>query len=112
MDGSPAADYPAGMRTLIAFLFFGLLGTASLTITACDSDEADELLQCADICNAYIDCTNSEADVDACVDACEDQESNTTPAFETCEDCVDTNACENNVWQCEPECAEVIDQSI
>lgn len=112
MDESPAADYPAPMRTLIAFLFFGVLATTSLAITACDSDEADELLQCTDICNAYIDCTNSEADVDDCVDRCEDQESNTNQAFETCEDCVDSNACENNVWQCETECAEVIDQSI
>ena len=112
MDGSPASDYPASMRTFMAILVFGLLGTTSLAITACDSDEADELLQCTDICNAYIDCTNSEADVDDCVDACENQGSNTSAAFEGCEDCVDTNACENNVWQCETECADVIDQSI
>ena len=111
MDGSALADYPAGMRTFIAFVIFGVLGTTSLAITACDSDEADELLQCIDICNAYIDCTNSDIDRDDCVDACEDQGSNTSPAFEGCEDCVDSNACESNVWQCNTECAEVIDQS-
>lgn len=100
------------MRSFIAFLLFGLIGTTSLAITACDSDEADELIQCTDICNAYIDCNNADVDLDSCVDACEDQRSNTTAAFEGCEDCVDANACENNVWQCETECAEVIEQSI
>ncbi len=91
-------------------LAFGMSASA-LAVSACDSDEADELLQCADICNAFIDCTNSEADVDDCIDQCEEQESNTSAAFEGCEDCVDSNACENNVWQCETECAAVIDQS-
>lgn len=96
----------------LASLAAGLLIASVLTITACSSDEADELLQCSDICNAYIDCNNSDADVAACIDACEDQESNTTPAFEGCEDCVDNNACEDNVWQCEVECEAVIEQSI
>jgi hypothetical protein len=91
-------------------LAFGM-SVSALAVSACDSDEADELLQCADICNAFIDCTNSEADVDDCIDQCEEQESNTSAAFEGCEDCVDSNACENNVWQCETECAAVIDQS-
>lgn len=89
-----------------------LVGLAIAASSACDSDEADELLQCSDICNAYIDCNNSEADLDDCIDACEDQESNTSPAFEGCEDCVDSNACEENVWQCDAECEEVIAQSI
>jgi hypothetical protein len=91
-------------------LAFGV-SMSALAVSACDSDEADELLQCADICNAYIDCTNADTDLDACIDRCEDQESNTTPAFEGCEDCVDSNACEQNEWQCATECAAVIDQS-
>ena len=99
------------IKTLASLATSLLLGSA-LAMTACDSDEADELLQCTDICNAYIDCNNSEADLDACVDACEDQESNTTAEFEGCEDCVDSNACENNVWQCDAECEAVIEQSI
>ena len=87
------------------------MGVTSVGLVACDSEEADELVQCTDICNAWIDCTNSELDVDDCVDACENQQSNTSPEFEGCEDCVDSNACEENVWQCESECAAVIDQS-
>jgi hypothetical protein len=85
--------------------------TSAAGLGACDSDEADELLQCSDICNAFIDCTNADMDLTDCIDACEDQESNTSPSFEACEDCVDTNACESNVWQCNSECAEVIEQS-
>lgn len=96
---------------LFATLFAFGLATTTLAVTACDSDEGDELLQCADICNAFIDCTNAETDLDDCIDRCEDQQSNTAPAFEACEDCVDSNACESNEWQCGAECAAVIEQS-
>jgi hypothetical protein len=96
---------------LFATVVMFATSTAAIGLGACDSDEGDELLQCADICNAYIDCTNAETDLDDCVSACEDQESNTSPEFEGCEDCVDSNACENNVWQCQTECAAVIEQS-
>jgi hypothetical protein len=97
---------------LFTALFILGVSTTAFGLGACDSDEADELLQCTDICNAFIDCTNSEADVSDCIDQCEDQQSNTNPAFETCEDCVDSNACENNEWQCSSQCAAIIDQSI
>ena len=93
-----------------ALFILGVTSTAA-GLGACDSDEADELLQCSDICTAWIDCTDSETDFNDCVDRCEDQESNTTPDFELCEDCVDTNACEADEWQCSSECAAVIDQS-
>jgi hypothetical protein len=97
---------------LSALFIIGATSTTAIGLGACDSDEADELLQCSDICNAFIDCNNSDADLDACIDRCEDQQSNTNPAFEGCEDCVDSNACENNEWQCSSECAAVIEQSI
>lgn len=93
------------------FVIGTFIGAIALGVNGCDSDEADELLQCADICNAFIDCTNADTEVDDCIAACEDQGSNTSPEFEGCEDCVDTNACENNSWQCGAQCASVIDQS-
>ena len=99
------------MRHWLIGAIFAVGSLGGLGFAGCDSDEADELLQCADICNAYLDCTNSDMNVDDCIDACEDQSSNTTPEFEDCEDCVDSNACEQNVWQCDAECAAVIDQS-
>jgi hypothetical protein len=99
-------------RWWIAAIFtVGVAGTSAIGLGACDSDEADELLQCSDICSAFIDCTNSEVDLDDCVGRCEDQGSNTSPEFEGCEDCVDQNACESNEWLCSSECAAVIDQS-
>jgi len=94
-----------------ALLTLGITSAAAIGLGACDSDEADELLQCADICNAFIDCTDADMDVDDCIDACEEQESNTSPSFESCEDCVDSNACESGEWLCQSECAEVIEQS-
>jgi hypothetical protein len=93
-----------------ALFILGVTSTA-MGLGACDSDEGDELLQCTDICTAYIDCTDSETDLDDCIAQCEDQESNTSPEFEGCEDCVDQNACEAGQWQCASECAAVIDQS-
>ena len=102
----------------------GVAAASGAGLAACSADDIDAVLNCADVCNAYIDCEDVEGfDRGNCADRCEDvvedlPGGNTDPLFENCEDCVDSNACEehptiedDNVWQCESQCMEILKRS-
>ena len=69
--------------------------TASFGAMAGCSDEADDTIDCAQICNKYDECV-TEIDVTSCTDQCEDMAdaSDATRArLEECEACVEDVAC-------------------
>ena len=86
-------------------------GLAVAISAGCDSDDADKVVQCADICRSYVDCTDGSVSEVNCNQSCEDfPGGNTATAFERCEDCLDNKpggACENDTLNCATECAEV-----
>lgn len=76
----------------ISSVVFGLL------LGGCD--EAEELIDCAQICQAKRDCVDDSYDVDGCTDRCETQsdldEDYRREAHE-CEACIDDRACAEQV---------------
>ena len=81
----------------------------ALTAQGCDS--ADRIYDCASICNSYKDCINSDYDVTACTQRCEDKASD-DEAFEDraddCQECVNDRSCASAVFSCTDNCIGIV----
>lgn len=88
-----------------------IFGGALLFAIACfGCTEADELLDCNDICERYQDCEETSFNVGACRDRCED-DADKAEAFKTvvdeCEKCLGDRACDGAFEAC-PMCAGIV----
>jgi hypothetical protein len=75
-------------------------------------DEVEEFFDCSAICSAFELCVDDDGfDTTACVDDCEDN-ADLDDAFEQqaedCTDCVETDSCDEGVWQCDAVCAGIV----
>ena len=87
-------------------LFVLLLGSIGVTATGCD--EADQAIDCNQICNRYKDCFDKDYDVGACVDRCEPMLDSDPNGADDCEDCIDDRSCASSVFSCAAECGQIV----
>jgi hypothetical protein len=92
------------MKTLLIASAFTTLVT--LGILGCD--EADETIDCAQICSKYNDCIDDDVDQTECIDQCEDKadrNDDAADAVDDCENCLDGTSCVEATFQCGIQCA-------
>jgi hypothetical protein len=85
------------------------LGLSSVFLNGCE--EAEELLDCRQICVAQQDCVNDEYDVGACTDRCEsqsDKDDDYRDRARLCEACIEDRACAEQQAQCAQYCSPLI----
>jgi hypothetical protein len=96
------------VRTLLA-----LSSVVCVASVGC-GDDADELINtitCGDVCERYADCFDDDYDVDACTERCENE---TTPdeekeaELEECDACIDDESCTSAAFECTTECAQFV----
>jgi hypothetical protein len=89
---------------LVAGLF--VLGSAG-----CSTDEIENRITCADVCNRYQECFDDDYDVSACVDRCEDDataDEEKEQRLETCEACIDDESCASALFECSTDCGQFV----
>jgi hypothetical protein len=94
------------MKKLLAASILSLLA-----FTSVGCDKADQIIDCNKICNKYKDCLNSDYDVGACVDRCEDKadkDDDAADQADSCESCIDDKSCAGSVFQCGAQCAAFV----
>ena len=73
--------------------------------------DADNVVSCAQVCDKYQDCINSDYDVVECTTSCEDtanDSANRQKQLDSCASCIDDRSCTGAVFNCTTECATVI----
>jgi hypothetical protein len=86
------------------------LALAAIPFLATACDEADEVIDCTQICERYQDCVDDEYDVDDCVDRCEtnaDEDEDFAEATDACETCLDDQSCGES-FDCVDECVGIV----
>lgn len=72
-------------------------------------DDIDKIVDCANICDRYQECVDSEYDTDACRDRCENiVESEDPRAANECDTCLDDRSCSEAVFPCADDCTEIL----
>ncbi|HSC89058.1 MAG TPA: hypothetical protein VLC09_17370 [Polyangiaceae bacterium] len=99
------------MRNITSFvLVCSLVG--SFALVGCS--EAERTYDCAQICDNYATCLDSNLDKTDCVDQCEDK-GEADPDFAAkaseCEECLDDKDCASATLNCATKCAEVVAES-
>ena len=95
------------LLSIVAFAALGVAGPA-VTLTGCG--EADELVDCAKICNRYEECVDDEYPVDECIDECEanaDEDDAFADKADACESCIDDRSCGES-FPCIDECIGIV----
>lgn len=85
------------------------LGLSSVFLNGCD--EAEELLDCRQICESQEECVADEYDVGACTDRCEsrsDQDEDYRDTARLCEACIEDRACNEQQAECTQYCAPLL----
>ncbi|HET6340266.1 MAG TPA: hypothetical protein VFG30_43960 [Polyangiales bacterium] len=97
---------------MFACMTVGLLGFANVS---CDSEDnpiedADEAIDCSDICGKYKDCFDSDYDTDKCESKCEDRadDPDHLDQEEKCSDCIDNASCGESVFSCATDCVGIV----
>lgn len=94
------------MRKSFLFTIPAALLAALMYSSACN--DADDLIDCAKICNRYEDCVDDDYDVSECVDRCEDFADRNPGSADACESCIDDRSCIESVFQCGGQCAGIV----
>jgi len=92
------------MKTLLIASVFA----SFVSLGALGCDEADEVIDCAKICEKYDECIDEDTDVGACIDECEDtadQSEDAADQADACESCIDDRSCTGATFNCAVECA-------
>jgi hypothetical protein len=92
------------LATALAILAIGLSGCK-------EADKVENKITCADVCNRYKDCFNSDYNVDNCKNSCESEANNSDDKdrrLEQCNDCIDGQSCTAAAFGCATECAGII----
>lgn len=74
-------------------------------------DVISNTIDCNDVCSRYKDCFDSDYDVSACTQECEDDASSDADKerrLEECDDCIDGLSCTETVFECSGECAGIV----
>lgn len=94
-----------------ACLIVGLLGVA----VSCSEDndpieQADEALDCNDICDRYKDCFDDNYDVDKCEDRCTDRadDPDHRDQEERCSTCIEGASCGGAAFSCADDCLGIV----
>jgi hypothetical protein len=85
----------------------------SLTGVACSAaDPITNKWDCHDVCQRYATCLNSDYDVDACKDRCENAAGNSDDKqnkLDDCHDCIgDNDSCVDDIAKCSSSCGTFI----
>lgn len=97
------------MKQTLLFTFVAVL-VSSLQACGDAAQEADELIDCAQICRDYDQCVDTGLDVSDCTSKCEtrsDEDEAYRRKANACESCVDDKACLES-FPCLAECAGVV----
>lgn len=92
-------------------IHIALVCAIGLTVALASCDEVDEAFDCAEICEEFKRCFDSELDVNDCVDTCFDAVEADTELradADDCAGCIDNQAC-NEVNDACPSCQPVFD---
>jgi hypothetical protein len=90
---------------------FVVAGLFVLSSAGCSTDEIENRITCADVCNRYQECFDDDYDVSACVDRCEDEATANEQKerrLEACDDCMDNESCVSAVFECGTACGEFV----
>lgn len=92
-----------------AMLCFGL---SAVSVVGCSAaEDVKDEVDCRQVCSRYSDCFDSEFDVSACQDKCEDN-ADTSEArrnkLRACDDCIDDKSCTSATFNCATECAGIV----
>jgi hypothetical protein len=83
-----------------------LLGHSAI---ACN--DAKNVINCAEVCDKYKSCIDSDYDVASCTTKCEDtanDNSSRQRQLDDCDSCIEDRSCSGAVFNCSIECATVI----
>ena len=73
--------------------------------------DAKNVVSCAEVCNKYKSCINSDYDVASCTSQCEDKANDSASRqdqLDSCNSCIEDRSCSGAVFNCTTECASVI----
>jgi hypothetical protein len=73
--------------------------------------DAANTVSCAEVCDKYKSCINSDYDVVSCTTSCEDTANDSASRqkqLDSCASCIDDRSCTGAVFNCTTECATVI----
>src|SRR3954466_11125550 len=73
--------------------------------------DAENVVSCADVCDKYKSCINSDYDVVSCTSNCEDTANDSADRqkqLDSCASCIEDRSCSGAVFNCTTECASVI----
>lgn len=79
--------------------------------SALGCSDAKNVISCADVCDKYKSCINSDYDVASCTSQCEDQANDSASRqkqLDSCDSCIEDRSCTGAVFNCTTECASVI----
>ena len=92
-----------------------LIPTAILALllgnSALGCSDAKNTISCAEVCDKYKSCINSDYDVASCTTQCEDKandSANRQRQLDDCDSCIQDRSCSGAVFSCTTECASVI----
>jgi hypothetical protein len=75
------------------------------------SDDAKNVVSCAEVCDKYKSCIDSDYDVTSCTTQCEDRANDSEDRqdqLDSCHSCIEDRSCTGAVFSCTAECATVI----
>jgi len=73
--------------------------------------DAKNVVSCAEVCDKYKSCINSDYDVASCTSKCEDKANDNADRqqqLDSCDSCIQDRSCSGAVFNCTTECATVI----
>jgi hypothetical protein len=98
------------MKTRFQFAAVLCFGLAAV-IGCSAADEVKDEIDCQQVCKRYSECFNSDYDVDACQDKCENNagsDDDKRAKLRSCDDCIDDKSCTDATFNCATECAGIV----
>lgn len=90
-------------------VWVGLLAFGAALSFGCD--KAEEVVDCAGVCERYRSCFDEDYDVPACVDECTskaDKEESYGDKVSACEACIDDKSCAEGTFECATKCVGIV----
>jgi len=97
-------------RWAVACLCVGLFGAVSCSEDNDPIEQIDEAMDCAEICDRYQECFDSDYDVDSCQDKCEERvdDPDNRDQEEACSECIDEASCTGAAFSCATDCLGIV----
>ena len=97
------------MKQNITKLMLGLALIGAVSVVGCG--DAEQVYDCAKICDGYSDCIDDSIDKSDCVKSCKDHGDDDMDFAEQasdCESCIDDKSCADAALSCTTKCASVV----